>query len=131
MNDRHPFIVTASTADSGLADAFDVPSGVRAWSAEAIRLPRLLETDGDRFQGRVSGVLGHALRQWTPAGALGELVRVVHPPADWLAGWAGPDDRGALRNRLGYSAHLVRWATGRAPSPLSPHQEFEGPTGRH
>jgi len=118
--------------DAALADVVEVPARVGALRAGLLRLDRILEVPEGRRRGRVAGLAGQALIQGSPREVALEALRVLHPPGAWLArraeaGGAG----GAMRRRLGYSWELIRWAAGRGPSPLSPNQEFEGPTGRH
>ncbi|GMV04540.1 MAG: hypothetical protein AMXMBFR53_08200 [Gemmatimonadota bacterium] len=118
------------TLPDPLAEALAVPRSVGRLRAGVLRVDRLLDVPGGRRRARLSGLVGQALFEGSPADVARQAWRVLHPPAEWLARRAGPDGGGGLRRRLGYSWELLRWAAGRGASPLSPNQEFEGPTGR-
>ncbi len=117
--------------DPTLVEAVAVPRRLRTWTARALRLERLLGVSGGRRQGRIGGLLTEGLLRASPREALRELLDVVDPPVEWLARRAAARGRSTADARREYHWELVRWAVGRGASPLSPNQEFEGPTGRH
>ncbi len=116
--------------DGPLVEAVGVPVRVGRFTTAALSLERLLAVPQGRRQTRIPGLISHAMIGGSATDLLRELARVVYPPQEWLASRTGMAGGGALRRRLEYSRDLMRWATGRGPSPLSPNQEFEGPTGR-
>lgn len=117
--------------DPILEEAVAVPRRLGPWSARTLRLDRLLAGSERRRQGRVAGLLIEGLLRASPREALRELRDVVDPPEEWLARRAAARGRSGKHARREYYWELVRWAAGRGVSPLSPNQEFEGPTGRH
>ena len=116
--------------DPELEETLAVPRRLGPWNARSLRLEQLLVVSPGRSQGRLAGLLTESLLRGSPLEALKEVLGVVTPSDEWLLRRAGASAHGPARARLAYYRELVRWMAGRGASPLSPNQEFEGPTGR-
>lgn len=86
--------------------------------------PVRLVREGSPVEGRVKGLLLRWILAGSARAVAGDLLRTVFPGAGWLRARYGDDRTPIVRLRLRYWRDLLRWATHRGRSPVSPNQEF-------
>lgn len=86
--------------------------------------PAALVRSGSPAGGRIRGLLFRWLLAGSPVSALGEVLRTTLPGSRWLRARYGTADGWLPGLYVRYWRDVLRWATGRGRSPVSPNQEF-------